>query len=684
MINNSNEFTRRILFFPAIRSCESVSFSGLLSSLIKLGHSISGFKSRTLFFSNRKNATNSIHLIETLLVFLEEMRNGSSRFESSMALCLSELHFIFQKIHFLLEDCTREGARLWMLMKSEEVSTLFRVLMRAVAVALDVLPLSGSEIDSEVEELAEFVRKQALKLQFDVDKDDRRAMRSVIRIIDQFEAGIAPRSCDLKRVLKNLGIRSWNESNNEINFLEGELARELGTSEKRDVGFLSSLMAFSIYCRCTLFVNGDSVTSITLSQQSGGGGFSRDEKIGSLNLDDFKCPISLEIMVDPVTISTGQTYDRSSILKWFKSGNHTCPVTGERLMSVNLVQNLALKRLIQQHCPENGDESRRRNCESRAVPGGGSVVAEQAMVLLADFLVGKMVAGEDEEKNKAAFECRLLTKTSVFNRSCLVEAGGIPPLLNLISSRNQDQQENAMATLMNLSKLSKSKGMIVENGGLNLIVGVLNGGVRMESRQHAAGVLFYLASIEDNRRIIGRTPGAIPGLMELIRDGSLRTKKNALVAILGLLQYPENHWKVLGGGITLLLVNLLRSSETEDLVTDSLAILVTLAENLDGAMAILSAGILPLIIEILSTSDSRTAKEYGVSLLLSLCMNYKADVVPLLCKDTSLMVSLYTLLTEGTSRSSKKAGSLIKILHAFNEKSFMAPSPSNGHFVHVW
>ncbi|KAE9621730.1 putative aminoacyltransferase, E1 ubiquitin-activating enzyme [Lupinus albus] len=30
----------------------------------------------------------------------------------------------------------------------------------------------------------------------------------------------------------------------------------------------------------------------------------------------FLCPISLEIMKDPVTISTGITYDRESIEKW--------------------------------------------------------------------------------------------------------------------------------------------------------------------------------------------------------------------------------------------------------------------------------------------------------------------------------------------------------------------------------
>ncbi|CAA6668373.1 unnamed protein product [Spirodela intermedia] len=39
----------------------------------------------------------------------------------------------------------------------------------------------------------------------------------------------------------------------------------------------------------------------------------------------FRCPISLELMRDPVTVATGQTYDRMSIESWIAAGNSTCP-----------------------------------------------------------------------------------------------------------------------------------------------------------------------------------------------------------------------------------------------------------------------------------------------------------------------------------------------------------------------
>ncbi|KAI3452745.1 hypothetical protein Pfo_009408 [Paulownia fortunei] len=475
------------------------------------------------------------------------MRNGNSKFEDSTVLCLSELHFIFQKVHFLLEDCTRDDARLWMLVKSEKVSTHFRELMRAITVALDVLLLAGLDIAVEVQELGEFVRKQALKARFEVEKDDRRAMRRVLRIMDQFEGGIAPESSDLKRVLEHLRIRSWNECNNEVKLLEGETGQECGAAEKRDVPFLSSLMAFMIYCRCTLFADVDRVRNSVL-QQSGGG--CSTEMIRCLNPDDFRCPITLEIMADPVTISTGHTYDRSSILKWFRSGNHTCPKTGERLICVDLVPNHALKRLIKQYCHQDGILF----AESAVA---GSVAAEQAMTLLATFLVGRLVAGTNEEQNKASYEIRLLTKTSIFYRSCLVEADAIPPLLNLLSSSNPGAQENAMAALLNLSKYSKSKKIVVENGGLDLIVDVLQGEFQVLSRPNG-----------------------------LAQGWNRPWKEERIDHDFGSPYVPENHWRVLAAGLVLLLVNLLTSSEREDLITDSLAVLATLAEKLDGAMAL--------------------------------------------------------------------------------------------------
>ncbi|KAG8059813.1 hypothetical protein GUJ93_ZPchr0002g26120 [Zizania palustris] len=61
----------------------------------------------------------------------------------------------------------------------------------------------------------------------------------------------------------------------------------------------------------------------------------------------FLCPISMELMEDPVTVSTGVTYDRRSIEQWlFAYGRTTCPATMQRLSNFDLTPNHTVKRVI--------------------------------------------------------------------------------------------------------------------------------------------------------------------------------------------------------------------------------------------------------------------------------------------------------------------------------------------------
>lgn len=63
--------------------------------------------------------------------------------------------------------------------------------------------------------------------------------------------------------------------------------------------------------------------------------------------DEFMCPISMSVMEDPVVLAeTGVTYERAEIAAWFAQGKDTCPCTGVRVSSQQLVPNRALKAAI--------------------------------------------------------------------------------------------------------------------------------------------------------------------------------------------------------------------------------------------------------------------------------------------------------------------------------------------------
>lgn len=66
----------------------------------------------------------------------------------------------------------------------------------------------------------------------------------------------------------------------------------------------------------------------------------------SAYLEHFICPISLEIMEDPVVTTDGSSYERASIEAWFQKTDRD-PLTNEIVRSKVLVANKTLKTAIQ-------------------------------------------------------------------------------------------------------------------------------------------------------------------------------------------------------------------------------------------------------------------------------------------------------------------------------------------------
>ena len=61
---------------------------------------------------------------------------------------------------------------------------------------------------------------------------------------------------------------------------------------------------------------------------------------------EFRCPISMELMKDPVVCEDGHSYDRESIIGWLER-SATSPMTRQPISRTNLRANHALKASIQ-------------------------------------------------------------------------------------------------------------------------------------------------------------------------------------------------------------------------------------------------------------------------------------------------------------------------------------------------
>ncbi|XP_067004691.2 WD repeat, SAM and U-box domain-containing protein 1 isoform X2 [Anabrus simplex] len=61
---------------------------------------------------------------------------------------------------------------------------------------------------------------------------------------------------------------------------------------------------------------------------------------------EFLCPITHEVMLDPVICADGFTYERAAINEWFLSGRFTSPMTNAHLSDTKCIPNTALKMAI--------------------------------------------------------------------------------------------------------------------------------------------------------------------------------------------------------------------------------------------------------------------------------------------------------------------------------------------------
>jgi hypothetical protein len=81
--------------------------------------------------------------------------------------------------------------------------------------------------------------------------------------------------------------------------------------------------------------------------ETGSGLFSdgSSDSRGAALLRDLRCPITMEIMMDPVIAADGHSYERAAIERWFLT-HRTSPMTGAVLTSRVVVPNHRLRTII--------------------------------------------------------------------------------------------------------------------------------------------------------------------------------------------------------------------------------------------------------------------------------------------------------------------------------------------------
>lgn len=74
--------------------------------------------------------------------------------------------------------------------------------------------------------------------------------------------------------------------------------------------------------------------------------------------DAFICPLTKQVMRDPVSLENGQTFEREAIEQWFKECRESgrtlvCPLTQKELRSAELKPSIALRNTIEEWTTRN-------------------------------------------------------------------------------------------------------------------------------------------------------------------------------------------------------------------------------------------------------------------------------------------------------------------------------------------
>ncbi|XP_072992924.1 U-box domain-containing protein 21-like [Typha latifolia] len=392
----------------------------------------------------------------------------------------------------------------------------------------------------------------------------------------------------------------------------------------------------------------------------------------------FRCPISLELMKDPVTATSGITYDRQSIEAWLDTGRATCPVTSHELKIEDLTPNHSIRRMIQDWCVANRSLGIERIPTPR-IP----VTGDQASEILSEIAAA---SGRDDKARCRELAARVknLAKESDRSRRCFASKGAGRVLATAFSSFAQEHMENSAAgvletflsALISVSPLDKDAlRHVALPGSLRSLVLTADHG-DLAARLNAVFLIKEIVSSEREwATIAAKTEGLIEALVKLIKEPiSPQSTKSSLLSIYYLVNGSGGSTAAafVELGMIPTLLEILVDAE-KSVCEKALAVLDGLLSSEAGRVkARRNALAVPVLIKkMFRVSDATT--EFAVSSLWKLCKESKrgggegrGEECLIEALQMGAFQKLLLLLQVGCSDETKeKAAGLLKLLNGY-------------------
>ncbi|KAK4797233.1 hypothetical protein SAY86_029559 [Trapa natans] len=394
----------------------------------------------------------------------------------------------------LAVDCSKRN-KLYLLFHCRHILGSIKGSTEEIARALSLIPLASLEISLGIQERIKSIHDSMLEADYHTSLAEE-------ELLSRIESGIQERRVDrgyandlMTQILEVVSI------NREKSFLQKEFEefkREIEDMKLRKNKAEELQMKQII----ALLENADDVMSHADKERKY---LDARNSIGGQPLEplrSFYCPIRLDVMVDPVETSSGMTFEREAIQKWFALGNTNCPLTQIPIENTVLRPNKNLRQSI--------EEWKDRNAMNMIV-----------------LIKQKLRSNEDKDIIQCLEKLEELCLEKELHREWVALEDYNPVLVGILGSNNVDARRHALTVLNILAKDSnenKEKICTVENS-LACIVRSLSRNTR-ESKL-AVQLLLELSKCAAAREEMGDIRGCIFSLVTISKKGDSEVSEDA-------------------------------------------------------------------------------------------------------------------------------------------------------------
>ncbi|KAG1327942.1 E3 ubiquitin-protein ligase PUB23 [Cocos nucifera] len=330
----------------------------------------------------------------------------------------------------------------------------------------------------------------------------------------------------------------------------------------------------------------------------------------------FLCPISLQIMRDPVTLPSGITYDRDSIERWIFSGKHnTCPVTKQSLPECDLTPNHTLRRLIQAWCALNPSDGIERFPTPKPPVNKAQITeliddAKLPHLQLSSLRKLKEIVSESE-RNKRCVEATPgvldFLASIIRKKSSTPGEEGIAISDGVESTTACDEALNILC-LLQISKQRLLDFAIQNEDIIESLTSILQQS-NYQSRAYATLFLKSMLGVIAPAKLAGVREQLFQEIVDVVRDRiSHRADKAALQVLSGLCRWGRNRVKAVNAGAVPVLIELLLDENEKRVCELVLVVLALVCGCAEGRSELVghAAGIAIVSKKILRISEMAT------------------------------------------------------------------------------